>query len=68
MADNVDESADKESRLHELRIASIRAKQRELNPKGSCHWCAEVFTPGDPRVFCDTDCRADFDREKRRGR
>lgn len=68
MADDVNSTADRESHLTELRIKMIRAHQRELQPKGSCYWCAETFTPGDPRLFCDDECAVDFERDKRNGR
>lgn len=68
MPDFVDSTNDRENHLQEIRIANIRAKQRELEPKGSCHWCGEVFSQGDPRLFCDTDCGSDWQRDRDRGR
>ncbi len=68
MADFIDNTNDRENHLKEMRIANIRAQQRELQPIGSCHWCGEVFTQADPRLFCDPDCSGDYERDRRRGR
>lgn len=68
MADTLYHTQDREAHLHEMRIAEIRAKQRELQPRGSCYWCAEVFYPGDARLFCDDDCRDDWHKARKHGR
>lgn len=36
----------------------------ELKPNGSCHWCEEKAK--DNALFCDTDCRDDYEKRKRR--
>lgn len=62
------ENADRLTEIHtRTTIESIRslAGRRELEPQGKCHFCAEVFEEGDPRLFCDGDCATDHERLKK---
>jgi hypothetical protein len=48
-----------------LQGVSNQLARRELEPKGSCHWCGESFGgPDDPRLFCDKECAQDHHRHK----
>ncbi len=55
LADKAQEQSDLD-----LSIALIKRKA-ELTEKGSCHWCEEPIEKG---VFCDSDCRADYEKSK----
>jgi len=37
-------------------------KKPELPHIGKCHWCGELLQHG---VFCDADCRTDYERAER---
>ena len=51
-------------------IIQNRTKEKSLQPKGHCFYCNENIEKGS--LFCDPDCRNDFDAEveakKRNGR
>ena len=51
----------------DLSIQAIReaATRREMPPKGGCYFCARPFPKGDQRIFCDGDCAADHEQERR---
>lgn len=63
---------DQASRLTEETIqrgideARAKAKKRELKPTGRCHWCEERI--GRDQLFCDHDCRDDWQNEQDRKR
>ncbi|WNO60421.1 hypothetical protein [Rheinheimera sp. MMS21-TC3] len=61
MADNADEA----QTLVELQL-SISLKNRKVGLRniGKCHWCQESIS--DNAHFCDTDCRDDYQQDKRR--
>ncbi|MCU8015882.1 hypothetical protein L5M36_03085 [Shewanella sp. SM72] len=62
MSDNVDDA----NKLADLHLNIALAKRDLPAPRavtGVCHWCED---PVDGVVFCDADCRDDFEREQRR--
>lgn len=44
--------------------ASVRGRPPELIAVGFCHYCGETVRPG--HLFCDPDCRDDWQREQDR--
>lgn len=66
--DIIDDAAERQDIEMSRHLDAIRkkAKRRELEPKGACHWCEDPFTSGkeDPRLFCDSSCAADHHRHK----
>ncbi|MDI3304629.1 MAG: hypothetical protein QJR04_25105 [Burkholderia multivorans] len=58
-ADRAQEQAELEMELRR------RARKYEptLKPCGACHFCSEPIA--DARLFCDADCRDDYERMKR---
>jgi hypothetical protein len=58
MADIIDEANDKAERDLEL---ALRQRKPTLPFKGSCWNCDLPLMQG---LFCDTDCRADWDRRQ----
>jgi len=66
MGDLLDATDAIEQAILDQRIAAIRNKQREINPKGSCHWCDERFEPGSQHIFCDADCSDDYHKYHRK--
>lgn len=69
MSDIIDQAADRHDIEVDRHVNQIRSQanaKRELEPKGSCHWCGEAFEKGhdDPRLFCDRDCAADHHKAK----
>lgn len=47
-----------------LTIAGVRSqKGKTIKARGSCHYCAEHV--GFPNLFCDLDCREDWEREQK---
>jgi hypothetical protein len=63
--DTIDQSDETETRLQKLRIQAICKSGRELNPMGACHWCRDRFESGSKKLFCNSDCSADYERGKR---
>lgn len=66
-ADEVDRASALTDRMTEIAIANARANvgKRELVPRGNCHNCEEEFEPGATKIFCDGDCRHDYEHRKR---
>jgi len=64
MADDVDLTTEREERMME----ALRRRQPvvELEPTGTCHWCGEAVQH--PKKFCDGECAADYEFDKRRQR
>lgn len=44
------------------RNVALRNKKPELPHTGVCHWCEARIDHG---VFCDADCRTDYERAER---
>ena len=69
MSDHADNA---DSRIYRTIDAGLAAARRvpELQPDCRCHFCDEVVAA--ERLFCDVDCRDDYQREqaalKRAGR
>lgn len=63
--DDADIASDKSQALNDELIANVRrqAIAARLPHNGKCYYCAEDVVA--PKAFCDTDCRDDYDREKR---
>lgn len=63
MADNVDDA----NALAELQLrVAMNGRERPVMRRftGCCYWCRDPVAA--PKVFCDADCRDDFEREQRR--
>lgn len=63
MPDDFDRASDLEQQQRELALRQARG-QPTMPAVGACYNCGEDLPPG--RLFCDKDCRDDF--EKRAGR
>lgn len=62
MADEADLAFDSEQRYLTQALAAQRQKVGVLRPAGNCHYCGN--TEGiEERLFCDTDCAADWEYE-----
>ncbi|ECA2717288.1 hypothetical protein EJW09_11070 [Salmonella enterica subsp. enterica serovar Braenderup] len=60
MADEIDIASDNE----QVRL-SVALSERERHPlpeMGHCHNCNEIISAG---LFCDTDCRDDYEKRER---
>lgn len=64
MADICDLAQDHIEREEAARAAQRASQKRnEPKPNGACHNCGEVVADG--HLFCDTDCRSDWERTQR---
>lgn len=62
MADEADIAFDSEQRHLSHALAAQRSRSAVLRPVGSCHNCGN--SEGlDERLFCDSDCAADWEYE-----
>ena len=70
MADIADD-ADVINQLHlekSLAEQAEAAKKNKLRPKGVCHYCNEpIHETAVNQIFCDVECRDEFERVYRRG-
>jgi hypothetical protein len=67
MADPADEASDFIDQELARQIAAAKNQARPAKtPVGTCHHCGEKVDKG--MIFCDADCRDDFDREEQRRR
>ena len=62
MADEADIAFDSEQRHLTYALAAQRTRTAGLRPVGSCHNCGNADGI-DNRLFCDTDCAADWEYE-----
>lgn len=62
MADEADLAFDSEQRHLSHALAAQRQRTSGLRPVGSCHNCGGTEGIED-RLFCDTDCAADWEYE-----
>lgn len=62
MPDEFDRASELETRQREDALARVRSRVGLL-PCGACHNCGEELPPG--RLFCDADCRDDFEKRHR---
>ncbi|GAC1529389.1 MAG: hypothetical protein NVS2B4_07720 [Ramlibacter sp.] len=62
MADEADLAFDTEQQLLSMALAAQRGRSNALQPVGCCHHCGngEAMVG---RLFCDTDCAADWEYE-----
>lgn len=49
-------------REEQQREAALKKRYPSLPYTGCCHWCGEITGGG--RVFCDADCRDDWQRQR----
>jgi len=61
MADEADLAFDSEQRHLSQALAEQRKRSAGLQPTGYCHYCDEEGIEG--RLFCNTDCAADWEYE-----
>lgn len=52
-------------RAIESALQRVRS-QRSIAAKGCCHNCDEPFEKFSGKLFCNSDCRDDFDKRNRR--
>jgi hypothetical protein len=64
--DPLDRAAEYVEKQTNAAIVAIKTQGRELNPIGACRWCKEPFNKGSLTLFCDTDCRDDYEHDNRR--
>jgi hypothetical protein len=62
MADEADLAFDSEQRHLTQALAAQRQRHAVLKPTGSCHNCGNAEGLAQ-RLFCDSDCAADWDYE-----
>ena len=58
--DEADLAFDSEQRHLKLALAAQRSRQAGLRPMGACHHCGHDEGM-DQRLFCDSDCAADWE-------
>lgn len=63
MADPADIAA-KLQQMHNDLAAAKRRPGPDIRPNGHCHYCGEDILA--PKLYCDSDCADDHDRETRR--
>ena len=61
MSDHADRADSKIFAAVATGLAAIRRRE-SLLADGHCHFCDEMVLP--ERLFCNLDCRDDFEREK----
>jgi hypothetical protein len=59
MSDEVDRANDQAQQMLDLQL---KARKSVIAPKGACHYCDEPLHDG---LFCNADCRDDFEKEQR---
>ena len=62
MADEADRAFDSEQRHLTNALAAQRSRSGVLRPVGACHHCGNDDGIAD-RLFCDSDCAADWEYE-----
>jgi hypothetical protein len=62
MADEADLAFDSEQRHLKNALAAQRSRSATLRPTGCCHHCGNEDGIGQ-RLFCDSDCAADWEYE-----
>ncbi|MBN3839274.1 hypothetical protein [Burkholderia sp. Ac-20349] len=63
--DDLDRAAELEERTRAAEIAAAIAGPK-LKPVRCCHYCFETI--GETLLFCDKDCRDDYERSARAAR
>ncbi|QQX80836.1 hypothetical protein JK628_02890 [Shewanella sp. KX20019] len=46
---------------------SLAIRKEQLTPKGACFNCLEPITTGKNKLFCDCDCREDYEKRTANG-
>ena len=64
MPDEIDLANEQAERWLNQALAN-RSQQPKLAVKGSCHYCEADFAAGDERLFCDSECAQDYEKEQR---
>jgi hypothetical protein len=59
MADEADQAQFIEERDRKL---ALQVRRPELPVTGECHYCGETIRA--PRLFCESGCRDDYEREQ----
>lgn len=60
------DEADITSQRQEQELAFLLRARRpvQIQPKGACYFCDEPVS--DKRLFCDSDCRDDWERRQKK--
>lgn len=64
--DQFDEATAREEKYREAALKNALTVTTKMQPTGHCHWCDEATPP--EALFCDADCRDQFDRQLKRQR
>jgi hypothetical protein len=67
MVDEVDNANDEIARQLEIARMLLKTRPAVMQTAGRCYNCDEIFPAGDLRLFCDSDCEADFRKRQLRG-
>lgn len=59
MADEIDMANDRAQQDLDLALAAARRPEPALEPTGWCYNCVDPLD--DDRLFCDSDCRDDYE-------
>ncbi|MCC5611592.1 hypothetical protein LC612_33895 [Nostoc sp. CHAB 5834] len=69
MADEIDIANEQAERWLNQSLATLAAGKAALTPKYHCYFCEAAFEEGDTdrsrKLFCDVDCRTDYENEQR---
>ena len=66
MPDEIDLANEQADRWLQQSLAATRATSRELQPRGTCHYCeAEFGVAETQKLFCDLDCAKDHEAERK---
>lgn len=65
MTREIDRAVENQEHITDMNIESIRdkASKKEAEPTGRCLFCHEILA--DDRRWCDSDCRDDWEHERR---
>lgn len=69
MADEIDLATEQTERWLKQALANNAKSSARLAPLGKCYFCEREFTSDekdfDKKLFCDSDCQSDYEREQR---
>ena len=65
MTREIDRAIDNQQGITDMNIEQIRneSEKQEVKPTGRCLFCHELL--GDDHRWCDSDCRDDWEHERR---
>ena len=66
MPDLIDAAQDADARNREACIREVSFTHRKMSPAGECYNCGTHLSA--VTLFCDADCRDDFEKRQRIGR